>query len=478
MLNVPRALSVPLPGIGVLSASVAAPRAGHVRLRRSSREPASSKRAAGSTESSMMRAPPFSNSASRSVTCMPGTGPAVGDGSFGVAAAATSGDGPGPAGRSARRRKSARSESSPWRLRATSAHGVFTRSRSMPRRVGHARSMPLTSTRLTVSSGFVPSRNARSPAPRLPLASRENGSSVRATLTSPSAAPRTWPTMGSQGCSAARSMRVAFTASSARRVPASTVPLALTRPPAISVTTRTRAGPREGHVTSSAFRSRRGTVTVGWTPSVHTSSAPPTLPLACRVNGCSTTPSVTSASAVPRTRPAAGGSHGCSAARSTLRALTVRSARCGPGSTVPRAVRWAPATSVDRRTRAGPREGQLTSSAVRSIRAASTRRAVAASLKLARPSTRLSRVTATSTAGDGAAAGARPAGGVPAGDGARAGGGEGGNPPRVPPPTDGAPGGVARRRARAARFSVPSAARSTVAEGSVSVRSATRTVAG
>src|SRR5437763_890258 len=46
MLNVPRALSVPPPGIGVLSRTWELPRAGQVRLRSSRREPRISKHAA------------------------------------------------------------------------------------------------------------------------------------------------------------------------------------------------------------------------------------------------------------------------------------------------------------------------------------------------------------------------------------------------------------------------------------------------
>ena len=250
MLNVPRALSVPPPGIGVLSRTWELPRAGQVRLRSSRREPRISKRAAGSTASSMIVAPPFSNCASRRVTCMPGTGPPA---PAGVSA--------GGAGRSGRRAKSARSESSPRASRATSAHGVFTYSRSMTRRVGQIRSRPVASTRPTLSSGRVASRNATLPAPTLPRTASSNGSIARVAATSASAAPRTRPAMGSHGWTVVRSTPRSFSASCARLRAASTVPRAVTSPPATPAASCTRAVVRDGQLRSSAVNASRVTST-------------------------------------------------------------------------------------------------------------------------------------------------------------------------------------------------------------------------
>ena len=68
MLSVPRALSVPPLGIGVLRSTAAGLVAGHVRLRRARFVPRTSKRAAGSTEVSTMLDPPLSKVASRTLT--------------------------------------------------------------------------------------------------------------------------------------------------------------------------------------------------------------------------------------------------------------------------------------------------------------------------------------------------------------------------------------------------------------------------
>ena len=240
MLKVPLALSTPPPGIGVLTWTVEAPAAGHVRLRRARREPRISRRAAGSTASSTMFVPPFSKRASRRLSSRPGTSPAAGGDTTGA----------GAPGRSGRRRKSARRDSSPSGVRSIWAHGVFTRSRSMARRAGHCRSMPVISARATVSSGRLASWKARLLVATLPRAESEKGSRPTMAVRSASAAPATRPLIGSHDCSVARSAPRSVSAISPRRWAPSIVPRAVRRPRATVAVRSTGEVPRGGQVTS------------------------------------------------------------------------------------------------------------------------------------------------------------------------------------------------------------------------------------
>ena len=245
MLRVPRALSVPPLGIGVWSSTAAAPVAGHVRLRTVRLVPRTSNRAAGSTEVSTMLEPPLSKLASRTLTCRPGIGP----GPVGPPSVA--------AGRSGRRVNRAWSDRTPRGSRSTRAQGSVTRTRSMASFVGHCASIPVTSTRSTVSSGRSRSSTASLATARLPRSVSANGSSATAVVTSASAAPRTRPAIGSHGCSMARSAARTLRAASSRRCAPSTVPRTVTSPLPTVAEISTGEVPRKGQATSPAVSAIR-----------------------------------------------------------------------------------------------------------------------------------------------------------------------------------------------------------------------------